>query len=102
MRIVAGTRLESRSVGGAIPRRHGDKPHELASGRQPGDPACCLAALVYDDVDPEPGKAGGEMGDVGQHRALERGVGVVSADGGNYNDQEIPASRLLVSRPASL
>ncbi len=101
MRIVASTCLEPRSVRGAILPRHGDQPDQVASGRQPGDPACCLAALVDDDVDPESRKAPGQIGKVGQGRALEPRVGVVPAYGGDDNDQEIVASRQSVARPAS-
>src|SRR5215471_16376319 len=102
MRIVAGTRLESRSVRRSILARYADKPQQFASRGQAGDPARCLAALVDDDVDPEPRKVRGEIGDVGQDRALERGVGVEPADGTNNNDQAILASHQPVARPASL
>src|SRR5215469_5922994 len=100
MRVVTRARLKPGSVGSAILRRHGDKPYQLASGGEPGDPVCCLAALVDHYVDPEPGKTCGEIGDIGQDRTFERGVGVVSADGRNDDDQEILASRKPKTRPA--
>src|SRR5258705_12065330 len=92
MRIVAGACLKSRSVSSAIPHRHCDKPDQLACGGQPGDPARCLAALVDDDVDPEPGETTGETADVGQDRALEPGAGAVPAEGRNKHQPAIIVS----------
>lgn len=54
-------------------------------------PLAGLAALLDEHVDPHPREAGRQAGDEGQHRAFQRGVRVVPADGRHDDDQLIMA-----------
>jgi hypothetical protein len=89
--VLVGSRFELRAVRRPVLPRDSNHTKQRAALGQCGDPGPGLAALLRDNVHPQPGKGPGKMLHIRQDRPLQRRVRVMTPDSRDRHDEEVLA-----------